>query len=115
MINKESMSKRILILTPNPAHPSHHGRWPYVLEAYREALAGIDAEIFDQPWSEPVTEAFDLIVPLGTFDEDAVVNEADRRFQRFLAEPASLQGDTREAVLTRSAERRVGNECRSRG
>ena len=64
MINKESMSKRILILTPNPAHPSHHGRWPYVLEAYREALAGIDAEILDQPWSEPVTEAFDLIVPL---------------------------------------------------
>lgn len=64
MINKESMSKRILILTPNPAHPSHHGRWPYVLEAYREALSGIDAELFDQPWSEPVTEAFDLIVPL---------------------------------------------------
>jgi hypothetical protein len=64
MINKESMSKRILILTPNPDHPSHHGRWPYVLDAYREALAGIDAEIFDQPWSEPVTEAFDLIVPL---------------------------------------------------
>ncbi|MGA9658565.1 MAG: hypothetical protein WBQ60_05665 [Asticcacaulis sp.] len=58
------MSKRILILTPNPDHPSHHGRWPYVLDAYREALAGIDAETFDQPWSEPVTEAYDLIVPL---------------------------------------------------
>lgn len=64
MINKESMSKRILILTPNPDHPSHHGRWPYVLDAYREALAGIDAEIFDQPWSEPIAEDFDLILPL---------------------------------------------------
>ena len=64
MINKESMSKRILILTPNPDHPSHHGRWPYVLDAYREALAGIDAEILDQPWSEPIAEDFDLILPL---------------------------------------------------
>ncbi|ESQ81683.1 hypothetical protein AEAC466_20525 [Asticcacaulis sp. AC466] len=64
MINNGSMSKRILILTPNPDHPSHHGRWPYVLDGYREALAGIDAEIFDQPWSDPVTEDYDLIVPL---------------------------------------------------
>ncbi|EGF92967.1 hypothetical protein ABI_14060 [Asticcacaulis biprosthecium C19] len=64
MVNKEAMSKSLLILTPNPDHPSHHGRWPYVLDAYREALAGIDAEIFDQPWSEPVTQDFDLIVPL---------------------------------------------------
>ncbi|WP_245679084.1 ATP-grasp domain-containing protein [Asticcacaulis taihuensis] len=58
------MSKRILILTPNPDHPSHHGRWPYVLDVYREALAGIDAEIFDQPWSEPIAEDYDLILPL---------------------------------------------------
>lgn len=58
------MSKRLLILTPNPDHPSHHGRWPYVLDAYREALAGIDAEIFDQPWSEPIGEDYDLILPL---------------------------------------------------
>lgn len=64
MVNKDSMSKRLLILTPNPDHPSHHGRWPYVLDAYREALAGIDAEVFDQPWSDPVTGAYDLIVPL---------------------------------------------------
>ena len=64
MVNKDSMSKRLLILTPNPDHPSHHGRWPYVLDAYREALAGVDVEIFDQPWSEPVTEAYDLICPL---------------------------------------------------
>ncbi|MCR6659558.1 MAG: hypothetical protein NVV72_09495 [Asticcacaulis sp.] len=58
------MSKRILILTPNPDHPSQHGRWPYVLDAYREALSGIDAEIFDQPWSEPIAEDYDLILPL---------------------------------------------------
>jgi hypothetical protein len=64
MINKGAMSKRILILTPNPDHPSHHGRWPYVLDAYREALAGIDAEILDQPWSEPIAEDYDLILPL---------------------------------------------------
>ena len=64
MVNKDSMSKRLLILTPNPDHPSHHGRWPYVLDAYREALAGIDAEVFDQPWSEPVTGDYDLVCPL---------------------------------------------------
>ena len=58
------MSKRLLILTPNPDHPSHHGRWPYVLDAYREALAGLDLEIFDQPWSQPVAEDYDLILPL---------------------------------------------------
>ncbi|HWU48388.1 MAG TPA: hypothetical protein VN042_00825 [Asticcacaulis sp.] len=58
------MSKRLLILTPNPDHPSHHGRWPYVLDAYREALTGLDAEIFDQPWSEPISEDYDLILPL---------------------------------------------------
>ncbi|MDI7776184.1 hypothetical protein [Asticcacaulis sp. EMRT-3] len=58
------MSKRLLILTPNPDHPSHHGRWPYVLDAYREALAGLDLEIHDQPWSDPVAEGYDLILPL---------------------------------------------------
>ena len=64
MVNKAAMSKRLLFLTPNPDHPSHHGRWPYVLDGYREALAGLDIEIYDQPWSEPVTEAFDLVTPL---------------------------------------------------
>lgn len=58
------MSKSLLFLTPNPAHPSYAGRWPYVLEGYREALAGIDVEIFDQPWPEPLTRDYDLIVPL---------------------------------------------------
>ena len=40
-----------------------------------------------------------LIVALGTFDDPAVVAEAQRRFRRSLAEPASLEGDLREAVL----------------
>jgi len=64
MVNKDSMSKRLLILTPNPEHPSHHGRWPYVLDAYRAALSGVEVEIFDQPWSEPVTGGYDLVTPL---------------------------------------------------
>ena len=64
MVNKDAMHKSLLILTPNPDHPSHHGRWPYVLNVYREALAGIEVEIFDQPWSEPVARDYDLIVPL---------------------------------------------------
>ena len=64
MVNKGSMSKRLLILTPNPDHPSHHGRWPYVLDAYREALSGVEVEIFDQPWSEPVTGGWHLVMPL---------------------------------------------------
>ena len=58
------MGKKILFLTPDPDHPSFHGRWPYVLDGYREALAGIDAEIFDQPWPEPVAEGYDLVLPL---------------------------------------------------
>ncbi|MEI9905090.1 MAG: hypothetical protein WDN06_14825 [Asticcacaulis sp.] len=58
------MSKSLLFLTPDPAHPSYAGRWPYVLDGYREALAGIDVEIFDQPWPEKAGRAFDLIVPL---------------------------------------------------
>lgn len=64
MVNKESMHKSLLILTPNPDHPSHHGRWPYVLDAYREALSGTGAELFDQPWSQTVTRNYDLILPL---------------------------------------------------
>ena len=42
----------------------------------------------------------ELIEALGTFDDPAVVAEATARFKRFLGEPASLQGDVREAVLT---------------
>ena len=58
------MTKSLLILTPDPDTASYEGRWPYVLDAYREALAGIDVEIFDQAWSLPLTRAYDLIVPL---------------------------------------------------
>jgi glutathione synthase/RimK-type ligase-like ATP-grasp enzyme len=58
------MTKSLLILTPDPETASYEGRWPYVLDAYREALAGIDAGIFDQPWSQPPDRAYDLICPL---------------------------------------------------
>lgn len=58
------MTKSLLILTPDPETASYEGRWPYVLDAYREALAGIDVEIFDQPWSQPLDRAYDLICPL---------------------------------------------------
>jgi glutathione synthase/RimK-type ligase-like ATP-grasp enzyme len=58
------MTKSLLILTPDPETASYEGRWPYVLEAYREALAGIDVEISDQPWSQPLDRTYDLICPL---------------------------------------------------
>lgn len=58
------MTKSLLILTPDPETASYEGRWPYVLDAYREALAGIDVEIFDQPWSQPLDRPYDLICPL---------------------------------------------------
>jgi aminopeptidase N len=40
-----------------------------------------------------------LIVALGTFDDAAVVAEVDRRFERALADHASLDGELRMAVL----------------
>ena len=49
--------------------------------------------------SQVATLRGDLIEALGTFDDSAVVAEVQRRFQRYLAEPASLDGDLREAVL----------------
>jgi len=58
------MTKSLLILTPDPETSSYEGRWPYVLDAYREALAGIDVEVFDQPWSQALDRAYDLICPL---------------------------------------------------
>ena len=58
-------------------------------------------------WAERAGEAgatatlrAELIEALGTFDDPAVVAEARRRFQRYLADSASLQGDAREAVLS---------------
>jgi aminopeptidase N len=41
----------------------------------------------------------DVIRALGRFDDPAVVAGAQERFKRFESEPASLQGDVREAVL----------------
>ncbi len=58
------MTQSLLILTPDPETSSYEGRWPYVLDAYREALAGLDVEIFDQPWSQPLDRPYDLICPL---------------------------------------------------
>lgn len=58
------MTKTLLFFTPDPATPSHHGRWPAVLHGYREALKGLDVEISAQAWSEPVSKPYDLICPL---------------------------------------------------
>ncbi|GGZ19888.1 ATP-grasp domain-containing protein [Asticcacaulis endophyticus] len=76
------MSKSLLILTPNPDHPSHHGRWPYVLEAFREALYDLDLDVFDQAWSEPVTTPYDLICPLVAWGYHNAPND----FRRALAQ-----------------------------
>ena len=47
----------------------------------------------------------DLVEALGRFADAAVVAESERRFRRYLDEPASLQGDVREAVLSVVAAR----------
>lgn len=57
------MRKSLLILTP-AANYSTHGRWPHVVEAYRQALSGLEADIFTQPWTEPLTRTYDLVCPL---------------------------------------------------
>jgi aminopeptidase N len=41
----------------------------------------------------------DLIAALNEFDDPAIVAEARRRFERFLAEPSSLDASTRRSVL----------------
>jgi aminopeptidase N len=70
----------------------------------RSLLAPILAHVgwpgTDGASGDVATLRVELIVALGTFDDDAVVAEAHRRFKAFLADPASLQGDAREAVLT---------------
>ncbi|MDC7683354.1 hypothetical protein PQU92_08705 [Asticcacaulis sp. BYS171W] len=73
------MKKSLLILTPNPAHPSHHGRWPAVLDAYRTAFAGF--EVHAQPWSAPLTQAYDLVLPLVAWG----YHNAPEDFRRALA------------------------------
>lgn len=75
------MTKTLLFFTPDPQTPSHHGRWPYVLDAYREALSGLDVEIFDAPWSEPLTQTYDLIVPLVAWG----YHNAPERFRAVMA------------------------------
>jgi len=75
------MTKTLLFFTPDPETPSHHGRWPYVLDAYREALSGLDVEIFDAPWSEPLGRDYDLIVPLVAWG----YHNAPERFRSVLA------------------------------
>lgn len=61
--HKASMRKSLLILTPDPDYKTH-SRWPAVVEACRAALSGLEVDIFTQPWSAPVTRAYDLICPL---------------------------------------------------
>ncbi len=81
--------------------------------AFRQFARGLLAPVFARVgWpaaggdaGDAATLRVDLIVALGTFDDEAVVAEVDRRFQAFLAEPSSLQGDAREAVLTVAAIR----------
>ena len=64
------------------------------------AVAGERAEL--------ATVRSNLIEALGEFDDVAVVVEAGRQFTGFLVDPASLQGDQREAVLAVVAARADG-------
>ncbi|MCK9684543.1 M1 family metallopeptidase [Scleromatobacter humisilvae] len=75
--------------------------------AFRVFARGLLAPIFASVgWQPAEGEAGDiatlrveLILALGTFDDAAVVAEAQRRFERFQADHASLQGDALDAVL----------------
>ena len=79
--------------------------------AYRAFARGLLATIFARVGWEPAagessesgTLRAELIEALGTFDDPAVVVEAQRRFQGYLGDPASLQGDVRGAVLAVAA------------
>ena len=78
----------------------------------RALLAPAFARVGWQPAAgEPgatATLRAELIEALGRFDDPAVAAEAAGRFQRFLADPASLQADGREAVLAVVAGRADG-------
>jgi len=80
------MTKTLLFFTPDPHTPSHHGRWPDVLAAYRGALSGLDIEIFEAAWSDPITRQYDLICPLVAWGYH---NDP----QRFRSVLASLKAD----------------------
>lgn len=90
------MSQSLLILTPDPETASYEGRWPYVLDAYREALGGVDVEIFDQPWSKPIARNYGLILPLMAWgyhtrpDSFAKVLEGLRGSGRPMLNPADI-------------------------
>lgn len=75
------MTRTLLFFTPDPETPSHHGRWPEVLDAYRQALSGLDVEIHQASWSEPLTREYDLIVPLVAWG----YHNAPERFRAALA------------------------------
>ncbi len=55
--------------------------------------------------AETATLRVELIEALGQLDDPAVTAEVAARFKRALVEPASLQGDLREAVLSVVAQR----------
>ena len=80
----------------------------------RSLLAPVFARVgwqaADGESGDAATLRVDLVVALGTFDDAAVVAEAQRRFARFRADPASLQGDAREAVLKVVAIRADAND-----
>ena len=82
------MTKTLLFFTPDPETRSHHGRWPAVLDAYRQALARLDVEILDAPWSAPLTRDYDLIVPLVAWG----YHNAPDRFR-------AVMGDLRDKEL----------------
>ncbi len=105
------MTKTLLFFTPDPQTPSHHGRWPYVLDAYREALSGLDVEIFDAPWSEPLPRDYDLIVPLVAWGYHnaperfrAVMVELDKKDLRVFNPPQIVSWNVEKTYLRDLAE-----------
>jgi aminopeptidase N len=63
------------------------------------ALARVGLAEADGESGAIATLRSNLIVAQGTFDDEHVVAEAQRRFQRWQADPTDLHGDLREAVL----------------
>lgn len=56
---------RVVILTPNPADDSFHGRWREVFERMAAPLAAAGASVEGRPWTDPGELAgFDRVLPL---------------------------------------------------
>lgn len=56
---------RVLILTPNPADDSFHGRWREVFDRMAAPLAAAGATVEGRPWTDPgETAGFDRVLPL---------------------------------------------------